>query len=491
MIYERTIDLDAGDSLAKLARWIRPGTTVLELGAATGYFTAHLHTAGCIVDVIELDPVAAARAAPHARRTIVADLDTEAWVAPLGDARYEVIVCADVLEHLREPGRLLTHLRERLVEGGELLVSVPNVAHGAIVARLIDDHFEYGGEGLLDPTHLHLYTWRSLQRLLNDAGFTVLTWDSTTIESFDTEFRIRVESLRPPLREVLTARPHAHVYQWLARAGIGGVDAGDPPPTRAVESIPVRLLSAHAPRALSLDHAPTVRVPIGAGTIECSWPIAPGSGVVRLLLADRTGLMRIDRCQVQSGPVALWELGDAAGTLRCSEGVVPLGDGLYAVARPDGWVEPDVAPELLVRADRMTATLAWPGSVAEAGDYPVLAALVTALGRSRADREVAMERRIRELEQALLAEQQLHADTRQVHCEARRRLAEAEDALALRHAHILELGDSIAAYRAEAGRLEEALAVRERTISYRQSFRWWLALPLFRVRLWLRGLARR
>lgn len=55
MSYQRTIDLDSGDSLAKLARWIRPGATVLELGPATGYFTEWLQGRGCTVDVVERD----------------------------------------------------------------------------------------------------------------------------------------------------------------------------------------------------------------------------------------------------------------------------------------------------------------------------------------------------------------------------------------------------------------------------------------------------
>ena len=67
--------------------------------------------------------------------------------------RYDFIVCADVLEHLRDGARLLARLRPLLAPGGELLLSVPNVAHAAIIAGLFDDRFEYGGEGLLDPTH--------------------------------------------------------------------------------------------------------------------------------------------------------------------------------------------------------------------------------------------------------------------------------------------------------------------------------------------------
>ncbi len=155
MIYRRTFDPASGDSLARLSRWIRPGANVLELGAAAGYFTEWLKQQGATVDVIDIDPEAGRAAEPFARRVVVADLDADGWEAALAggtDApRYEFIVCADVLEHLRDGARLLARLRPLLAPGGELLLSVPNVAHAAIIAGLFDDRFEYGGEGLLDP----------------------------------------------------------------------------------------------------------------------------------------------------------------------------------------------------------------------------------------------------------------------------------------------------------------------------------------------------
>ncbi|MBK9675658.1 MAG: class I SAM-dependent methyltransferase [Betaproteobacteria bacterium] len=200
MSYQRTIDLDSGDSLARLARWIRPGATVLELGPATGYFTEWLQGRGCTVDVVEIDPEAARRAEPFARRVVVADLDADGWDDALGAARYDCVVCADVLEHLRHGQRLLERLRTRLAPEGELLLSVPNVAHAAIIMELLDDRFEYGGEGLLDSTHLRLYTWRSLAAVLAAAGFEVRAWDATEKTPWESEFRARTEALRPELR---------------------------------------------------------------------------------------------------------------------------------------------------------------------------------------------------------------------------------------------------------------------------------------------------
>ena len=101
MIYRRSFDAASGDSLARLSRWIRPGATVLELGAAAGYFTEWLQQQGATVDVVDIDPDAGLAAEPFARRVVVADLDADGWETALAGGgstpRYDFIVCADVL----------------------------------------------------------------------------------------------------------------------------------------------------------------------------------------------------------------------------------------------------------------------------------------------------------------------------------------------------------------------------------------------------------
>ena len=57
------------DSLERLAAWVAPGSTVLELGPASGYFTRRLRAElGCTVDAVELDPAMAELARPWCRR---------------------------------------------------------------------------------------------------------------------------------------------------------------------------------------------------------------------------------------------------------------------------------------------------------------------------------------------------------------------------------------------------------------------------------------
>ncbi|HVN34469.1 MAG TPA: class I SAM-dependent methyltransferase, partial [Casimicrobiaceae bacterium] len=332
MIYRRTFDPASGDSLARLSRWMRPGASVLELGAAAGYFTRWLKEQGASVDVVDIDPEAGRAAEPYARRVVIADLDGDGWEAELAagatSPRYDFIVCADVLEHLRDGARLLATLRALLKPGGELLLSVPNVAHAAIVAGLFDDRFEYGGEGLLDPTHLRLYTWRSLGALLRDAGFRILDWDATEVTPYASEFRTRVEALPPALAAALGPGTRHYAYQWLVRATPGAMD--EIPPPRALEGaerVPVRLLPGATREALTLDRQHVDFIPANGEAATLEFRIAPGDAVFRIILSDRVGVIAIDTLTFFAGEREIWRLGAPGAVARPGFDAVALDEG--------------------------------------------------------------------------------------------------------------------------------------------------------------------
>ena len=76
--------------------------------------------------------------------------------------KFDYIVCADVIEHLRRPMLVLDVLKTYLKPGGVFLVSIPNVAHMSVKANLLNNTFEYEPVGLLDETHTHLYSYKSI-----------------------------------------------------------------------------------------------------------------------------------------------------------------------------------------------------------------------------------------------------------------------------------------------------------------------------------------
>jgi len=86
---------------------------------------------------------------------------------------YDVILSADLLEHLTEPQRMLRRIREALPAGGLLLISVPNVAHIYVRLALLCGSFTYAERGILDRTHRIFFTRSSLRKLLRQEGFQI------------------------------------------------------------------------------------------------------------------------------------------------------------------------------------------------------------------------------------------------------------------------------------------------------------------------------
>src|SRR2546429_8213358 len=101
--YDFDIDMASRSTHARVVRMVGKGKRVLELGCATGYMSRVFRDRGCRVVAIELDANAAARASEFCDRVIVADIDRVNFAQELGDSLFDVVVAADVLEHLKNP----------------------------------------------------------------------------------------------------------------------------------------------------------------------------------------------------------------------------------------------------------------------------------------------------------------------------------------------------------------------------------------------------
>jgi SAM-dependent methyltransferase len=168
-----------GESHRLVLGAVPDGARVLDVGCATGYLAAELGRRGCTVDGVEVDPIAAERAREHCRQVVVGDLEARATHAEvermLGGARPDVVICADVLEHLRDPWAVLSWLRTLLPAGGagKAIISLPNIAHWTARRALVRGRFDYADFGLFDRTHLRFFTRDSARELATRAGFAV------------------------------------------------------------------------------------------------------------------------------------------------------------------------------------------------------------------------------------------------------------------------------------------------------------------------------
>ena len=173
-VYRGQVDpADPNSAWSLIVARVPPRSRVLEIGCAEGYMSAYLRREKrCAVTAVEVCPQAAEAARKHCERVVVGDVEGTA-LAEVGGG-YDVVLCADVLEHLRHPGRVLRSLAARLNPRGRALVSVPNVAHWDVRRLILAGRFEYDRSGLLDDTHLRFFTRETAGRLLEGAGLRVV-----------------------------------------------------------------------------------------------------------------------------------------------------------------------------------------------------------------------------------------------------------------------------------------------------------------------------
>ena len=156
---------------AKLLAAVGTGRRVLDVGCSSGYLAAPLAERGNTIVGIELDPDAARGAEAYCERVLVGDVETMGL--PLEPATFDVVLCGDVVEHLRDPVAVLARLRPLLKREGRLVLSTPNVANWAIRLSLLAGRWRYTDRGILDRTHTHLFTRSTLREALEQAGYRV------------------------------------------------------------------------------------------------------------------------------------------------------------------------------------------------------------------------------------------------------------------------------------------------------------------------------
>jgi len=137
-----------------------PGRRVLDLGCRYGALT-RAYARGNQVTGVDVDREALAEAAKLGIDTQWADVDVP---LPFEDASFDVVVAGELLEHVRDPARLVAEAKRVLRPGGQLVASVPNAFRLKNRLRFLAGRWPEN-----DPTHLHLFSPGDLCALL--AGF--------------------------------------------------------------------------------------------------------------------------------------------------------------------------------------------------------------------------------------------------------------------------------------------------------------------------------
>jgi 2-polyprenyl-3-methyl-5-hydroxy-6-metoxy-1,4-benzoquinol methylase len=217
MKYDVAIDPTAETSHTRVVRLVGHDMRVLDLGCATGKLAELLSAQGCAVTGVERDPEAAKLAEAHCERVVVADLEGD--LSALDNVgTFDVIVAADVLEHVTDPKRVLEAVAQHLAPHGYLVTSIPNVAHGSVRLALLAGRFPYSDLGLLDSTHVRFYTRTSMSAMLSEGGFHVAYVEDQLLDAELGEVLqdVDLESLPAEARASVRDDKDSGVYQFIA-----------------------------------------------------------------------------------------------------------------------------------------------------------------------------------------------------------------------------------------------------------------------------------
>lgn len=165
---------------------------VLELGCANGRLGQRfkeLHP-GVSWWGVEMSAEAAATAAQHLDRVVQIDLD-RADLAQL-EGGFDTIVIGDLLEHVRDPARLLESLYDLATADAQIVCCLPNMAHLSVIERLVAGDISYDSMGLLDQTHVRFYSPSSAFKTFLDAGWLPSMPDQYRVEAPQTHFAAKI-----------------------------------------------------------------------------------------------------------------------------------------------------------------------------------------------------------------------------------------------------------------------------------------------------------
>jgi len=192
---------------------------VLELGPASGYLSKILRDVGCQITGIEIDPVLAKQAEQFLDKIIVGDIEELDLDKILGPKRYDVILIGDVLEHLKNPKKVLEKLHGFLNNEGYLVCSIPNIAHGSIRLKLLNGEFRYKPTGLLDETHLHFFTLDSILSMFHSSGYSITELRRVKVDIFGGDGAdLKPYVIPGELLESILMDPESTAFQYVFRA---------------------------------------------------------------------------------------------------------------------------------------------------------------------------------------------------------------------------------------------------------------------------------
>lgn len=157
----------------------RSKLTVLDVGCSKGYMGKNLPSSHFTFYGIEMNKYDAAVASKYYKEVKIADLDNDRLIYKA--EFFDTIILADVIEHLKNSLKITSDLKPFLKKEGVMVLSTVNIANLYIRLRLLFGKFDYQENGILDQTHLKIFTLKTFRHLATKSGLTIIKEEFTPI----------------------------------------------------------------------------------------------------------------------------------------------------------------------------------------------------------------------------------------------------------------------------------------------------------------------
>ena len=218
--YEYRVKTASESGPANVVRMVGQHKRVAEIGCGPGSITKILATHGqCKVTGLEIDADAIEKAKPYCEQIFQADLNSTDWPRLLENfERFDVVLAADVLEHLYDPWAVLQRMVPLINKDGYLVISLPHIGHAGVVGCLMDGDFAYHDWGLLDRTHIRFFCLKNMEALFPQAKLKIIDVSYVEMHPLETEFANNWLNLSESVQTTLLSSAHASIFQVIVKA---------------------------------------------------------------------------------------------------------------------------------------------------------------------------------------------------------------------------------------------------------------------------------
>lgn len=144
---------------------------ILEIGGGSGRTLVYMKKTGIASTIHLYDLVDVVDDKSYFESIEIGDVESKDFPKN----KFDVIIFADVLEHLIDPPGIIKKAKEALKKEGKIVCSIPNIRHFSAVYKIfLKGSFKYKDSGLFDKTHLRFFCKSDMEELFRlESGLTI------------------------------------------------------------------------------------------------------------------------------------------------------------------------------------------------------------------------------------------------------------------------------------------------------------------------------